>query len=844
VPNDLSRELQETLGAGFRVTRELEGGGMSRVFVAEDAALSREVVVKLLPPDLLAGLSVERFRAEIQHAVRLQHPHIVPVISAGVIEYANGVQGPYYTMPFMRGETLRSRLERLGPLPPAEVRRILLDVVDALAHAHDAGIVHRDIKPDNVFLVGKNALVSDFGVSKALAAVPGTDRLVTGVGVTLGTPGYMAPEQAAGDPLLDHRADIYAVGVLGYELLTARRPFHGDSIHQLLVAQAVETPVPLQQLRPEVPAGLARLVMRCLEKRPEDRFADAHALHAALEQLQSGSVATPPLPVPVLPRRRGRLLAAVGLGLAVLALAVVLWRRDAATAGPVQGHTASVALLPPEYFQPDSTLNATLAELVDQVSNSLSRIEGLKVVNYMSVSALFRRGQAPTLREIGAALDVEHLVVFMPRVTGRGPRLAVQFIEAPTQAQLWIRSYSSDTAAFAETVSDVVSRISHDLLGSTAELPLLAHSARARRAGAHGEFLAGKQALRRRTPDGVAEAVRHFEQAVRLDSLHGEALGRLATALGLQLSYGYRTTMPSYPTAARALALAERAVALEPGRGEPIGFLAYIEYLTLAPLEQVRASFERAAALRAAEADVASWHGLMLLREGKLEESLAETRRALELDPISSARHLALALAALGARRYELAALQARRASETEPELRRPRMIEALALSLLGRPRECAGMDLYPYLGVKAICLAGAGQPGPARLLVDSLRRMVESDTGGDAVYSDVLPAQELATWYAWNGDPAESLRYLRLAFERSPAGIDLRIVQSGAYDRVRGAPGFEPELNRLQEAVWPRVEEQRRRLDSAAASVPVAVRPAGLPLQRADIPLAFARSP
>ena len=150
------------------MTRELAGGGMSRVFVAEEALLQREVVVKLLPPDLMAGLSVARFRAEIQYAARLQHPHIVPVLSAGVIEYAGGTTGPYYTMPYIRGETLRARLDRDGALPAEEVRRILLDVADALAHAHDHGIVHRDIKPDNIFIAGKSAVVTDFGVSRAL----------------------------------------------------------------------------------------------------------------------------------------------------------------------------------------------------------------------------------------------------------------------------------------------------------------------------------------------------------------------------------------------------------------------------------------------------------------------------------------------------------------------------------------------------------------------------------------------------------------------------------------------------------------------------------------------------
>jgi serine/threonine-protein kinase len=828
VPTDLLSDLQNTLGPGYRVTRELAGGGMSRVFVAEEAALDREIVVKLLPPDLMAGLSVERFRAEIQHAVKLQHPHIVPVLTAGVITYGDGVRGPYYTMPLIRGETLRARLERTGALPPDEVRRILIDVVDALAHAHDAGIVHRDIKPDNVFLVRKNALVTDFGVSKALMP-SGRQAPVTGVGMTLGTPGYMAPEQGAGDPALDHRADIYAVGVLAYELLTARRPFAGSSIQELLVAQAVETPVPLQQLCPAVPADLARLVMRCLEKRPEDRFPDAHHLLDALEQLPSGNLSVAPPSVrhaqPL--SRRNRRFIALGLGLALVALGGWgLWRRTGtAVTGLGSGHIASVALLPPEYFQPDSAVSAALADLVDHISNSLGQVEGLKVVNYMSVSALYRRGKFPSFREIGAALDVEHLVVFAPRQDRRGMRVSVQFIEAPTQAQLWVTPYSPDPANFDAIVADVVSRVTHALLGPAARLPLGAHSARARREGAHEEFLAGKQALRRRTPDGVSEAIRYFEQAIQLDSTHADALGRLATALGLQLSYGYRTTMASYPTAARALALADRAVALDPAHGEPVGFRAYIEYLTLAPLELVRADFERAIGMRAAEADVAGWHALMLLREGKLAESLAESRRALELDPISSVRHLTLALAALGARRYDLAALEARRASETEPELRRPREVEALALLLQHRAAECVNLDLRPYLGVAALCLREAGRTREAEALVDSLQRLVLSEGDVDAVYSDVVPAQELATWYAWTGRPEECLRFLRLAFARSPVGIDLRIVQSGVYDPVRTAPGFATELQRLQDAVWPKVLEQRRRLREADGTTPLAFR-------------------
>jgi len=823
MPTDLRADLQQTLGDGFRISRELPAGGMSRVFVAIEERLQREIVVKLLPPDLMMGLSVERFHAEMYHAAKLQHPHVVPVLSAGVIGYASGARGPYYTMPFIRGDTLRSRLDRGGPLPPDEVRRILADVVDALAHAHEEGLVHRDIKPDNIFLAGKNALVSDFGVAKALTQSEARG-VVTGVGVTLGTPGYMAPEQATGEAGLDHRADLYAVGVLGYELLTGRRPFEGTSVQQLLVAQAVETPVPLREVAPGVPEGLAAIVMRCLEKRPEDRYPDAGALLAALESLpQTGQTPSIPVPRASRPPRSRRRRGATALAVGILGLALFLWKPWTGP-GILTGNTeASVAVLPPEYFRPDSVVAGTLANLVDRISNNLSRVPGLKVVNYMSVGALLRRGATPSLKELGAALGVDHFVLFVPRRTGQGNELAVQLVAAGTQAQLWIRSYAPDSTNLGEIDNDVVSRVSHSLLGPGVELPL-SHSARARKDGAHGEYLAGKAALRRRTPEGLSEAIGYFEAALRLDSTHVEAVGRLATALALQLSYGYRTTMPSYPTAARALALADRAIRLDPESGEAIGFRAYIEYLTMAPVELVKRDFDRAITLRSAEADVAGWHALVLLREGKFGESLEQSRKAIELDPVSSARHLTYALAALGSRRYDLAALEARRARETEPDLRRPRQVEGLALLMLGRPAECLALEVRPYLGVRAMCLRAAGQAREARAVVDSLVRLVNAPAAdAEGHYSDMLPVQELAMYHAWDGDAALSLRYLRLAYERSPVGVDQRIVQSGVFDRVRDVPGFGDELQRLQDAVWPRVLEEQQRLERAAGGVPLA---------------------
>jgi Tol biopolymer transport system component/tRNA A-37 threonylcarbamoyl transferase component Bud32 len=275
--SELIERLQTTLGSGYRITSELGGGGMSRVFVAEETELGRNVVVKVLPPDLAAGLNVDRFRREIQMAARLQHPHIVPLLSAGA---KDGLL--YYTMPFIQGETLRARLSRSGELPVADALRILREVADALEFAHANGIVHRDIKPENVLLSGHHALVTDFGVSKALSAATGEVNL-TSVGVALGTPAYMSPEQATADPMADHRSDIYSLGVMGYELLAGTPPFPGKNPQQVLAAHVTEIPEPITKHRANLPPALANVIMRCLEKKPADRFQNAEEVRQQLE---------------------------------------------------------------------------------------------------------------------------------------------------------------------------------------------------------------------------------------------------------------------------------------------------------------------------------------------------------------------------------------------------------------------------------------------------------------------------------------------------------------------------------------------------------------------------------
>src|SRR5437879_5909496 len=263
---DLLERLRVALSPDYRVERERGGGGMSRVFLAVEMELGRPGVIKGWPPERAPGVSMHRCRAEIQLAAALQHPHIVPLLHAGHVG-----EVLYYTMPLIEGESLRAKLARDGALPITDAVRILQDVIDALAYAHRQGVAHRDIKPDNVLISDHHAVVTDFGVAKALGEATGETSL-TSVGVTLGTPAYMAPEQAAADPHVDHRCDIYAVGTLAYEMLTGRPPFTGGTPQQLLAAQVSEAPAPLSKYRTTVPPALAETVMRCLEKNPADRW--------------------------------------------------------------------------------------------------------------------------------------------------------------------------------------------------------------------------------------------------------------------------------------------------------------------------------------------------------------------------------------------------------------------------------------------------------------------------------------------------------------------------------------------------------------------------------------------
>ena len=347
---DLEKRLAEHLKSSHAVRYELRGGGMSRMFVADDVTLERQVAIKVLNPTLAATVSVQRFEREIAVIARLNHPNIVPILSAGEID---GL--PYFMMPFIRGESLRNRIAR-GPLSPRETVAILKDVMRALAYAHDAGVVHRDIKPDNILLTGKAAVVTDFGVAKAVSAsrergVVQPGQTITGIGISLGTPQYMAPERVAADPTSDARADLYAVGIVAYEMLVGSPPFHGRTPQAVLAAQITELPPPLASRRYDVPVSLASLIMQCLEKAPEHRPRSAVDVLRALErhEILSGPVAA--TPQARTRRLRRRIIAGAGTLAGVVAFTALLWftfarraeRSAASDANPAPSAAAPLA---------------------------------------------------------------------------------------------------------------------------------------------------------------------------------------------------------------------------------------------------------------------------------------------------------------------------------------------------------------------------------------------------------------------------------------------------------------------------------------------------------------------
>ena len=459
---DFLAELQAHFADRYTIERELGGGGMSRVVLARDARLDRRVVVKLLPPSVTATLSAERFKREIMLAAALQHPNIVPVLSAGDFGTL-----PYFIMPFIEGESLRTRMQR-GPLSVREAVSILKDVARALAFAHGRGIIHRDIKPDNVLLAAGAAVVTDFGVAKAISAsrqsgAQAAAGTMTGVGTSLGTPAYMAPEQAAADPATDHRADVYALGIVAYEMLTGAPPFHGRTPQALLAAQLSDKPAPLTTRRYDVSVPLSTLVMQCLEKEPGKRPKTANDVVRALDD--PGILVSDAFPAAEAPKQRRRRLMEVGVGALVVASVAAAWvltapppspgttadsarqdsvrRASAPAAAAASIGPRAVAVFPLVSIGGDAQAGQAAEGLTSELASAIARVSGVRVASQTTAAAVRQGVGSPA--EAARALNVNFLVEGTVQRARERLRVSVRLVSVTNDSTVWSGTFDGTT---------------------------------------------------------------------------------------------------------------------------------------------------------------------------------------------------------------------------------------------------------------------------------------------------------------------------------------------------------------------------------------------------------------
>ncbi len=544
--SDLLVRLQAAVGDRYRIERELHGG-MSRLFLAEERSLERQVVIKVLPPEFANEVSAARFQREIQLAARLQHPHILPVLTSGGgltpapplhnVERGPGGEVPlhsveraaeggallYYVMPYVAGESLRDRLEHDGRLPVAEAVQILTEIADALAYAHAQGIVHRDIKPDNILLYHGHAVLTDFGVAQALTQSHATDARLTYTGLAVGTPGYMAPEQAVGSGTVDGRADIYGLAVVGYEMLAGAPPFDGATAQALVAAHVVRTPRPLSDVRPDVPAHVSAAIAHAMAKDPAARVQTAAAF--------GGMLTSPSATGGARWRRRRRWL----IGAAVAAMLIVA---AAATVALRPAETRAldsnlVAIAPFDVLEGD--LDVWREGLVDVVSRDLDGVGPLRTVPPTTVVRDWE-GQADSVaaarlgRETGAGLAV------FGELLGAGTdsvRLGATLLDVAHRRVL-AEFEIQDARDRMDRLTDSLAVALLGELGRTRLLgPARFTSLGSTSAPAIRAFLHGEQMFRRTNWDS---ALAYYGEAVAEDSSFALAWRRMGVALGWQRS--------------------------------------------------------------------------------------------------------------------------------------------------------------------------------------------------------------------------------------------------------------------------------------------------------------------
>lgn len=735
---ELRDELQASLGDTYSIERELGGGGMSRVFLATETWLVRKVVVKVLSGDALAGLSGERFAREVRLAASLQHPNIVPLLSAGL---ANGI--PYYTMPYVRGESLGARMKLLHVFSRREAISILRDVARALQYAHGEGIIHRDIKPDNVLLSGDAAVVTDFGIAKAISVAqtaqpeqpdqPAAQSgwTLTKAGFSIGTPAYMAPEQAAADAI-DHRADLYSWGLVAYELLAGAHPFAGKTTAvQLMAAQISETPPPLAEKVPDIPASLADIITRCLNKLPGDRPASATEVLESIDRISTGSTPVAnSVPSALKPSRTSIVGAATFITVALLAIAAYAYSTRSAQKD-ISAAKSSVAVLPFADDRPDSA-NAYFGEgIADELMTALGKVPGLRVASRTSAIAVGRRRDLD-VREIGRQLGVSTVVEGTVRRSGDQLRVTAQLTNATDGLTLWSETYERQNANVFAVQDDITRAI------VAALRPELAGGVRTdeerKRSGpgtsnpeAYDLYLRGLYLVERRGP-GVAQAALYFSRAIEKDSGFARAYAGLADALEL---FPYFAGVPAYRIEARVRDAAERSLALDPTLAEPRVALAMAHWHALR-WKEAETEFRRAIAADSTSPVAHTQYGRFLTSIGRVPEAVREYQTARRLDPLAGTASVLLSHGLSFSGDHVAAWEESKRARELDPNLGTARTFLAfdrIAIGRLDDARAIAGENVqpFPFIGMTAYIFEKTGDTARARAIRKNLDEMPDT---------------------------------------------------------------------------------------------------------------------
>jgi serine/threonine-protein kinase len=701
---------------------------MSRVFVAQDRKLGRRVAVKVLSREIAAEIKTERFKLEVQLAARLSHPHIVPLLQSGEID---GIL--YFTMPYIEGESLRKRLDREGALPVNEGIRILRQIASAVSYAHRNGVVHRDIKPDNVLLSDEFALVADFGVARALSASATTDdaRLTSG-GVALGTPTYMAPEQALADPEIDHRADIYAFGVMAYEVLTGAPPFRGKSAQATLAAHVVQPPDPIESKRADIPPGISEMVMRCLEKKPSDRPQSAGELLPVFDAATTGTPSGPTIPTSASPaarrpERRSLWPWAIG-SVAVVAAGLIAWRSLSRDATSGTSEFTSVAVLPLKNVGGNQSDEYFSDGMTDELANALGKLPGLKVASRTSAYAF--KGTNTNVEEIGKKLNVQTVLEGTVRRDGRRLKVSAQLTNVGDGLSLWSDTYDAEAQDVFTVQDEIAAKIAQALkvrLGSQAKT-FSSTSRGTENLKAWDHFVRGRYHLNARGANNLRLAISYFDSAIAQDPRFARAYAGSAIAYALLPEY---TDAGPRNASQMTHAAADKALALDPTIAEAYAAIGLTEVHDW-NFEKADSAYRRALALDSEYPTAHQWYGELLFHTGRLDSSTAQIRHAVALDPLAPINASALGYALVVSGKVDEAISELKKGIQLAPGLGLHHFMLGDAYLVKGRPREAVkelelAAQLDPELALRKGYLAYAyglvGETEKANAIIEQLEQ-------------------------------------------------------------------------------------------------------------------------